>query len=370
MTDETVGPVVKKNLFGNLLKEDGFYKASTIVQDIAAKVPQRQSAYTRSPSLAWMSSVGFAPGTMSLWYGPKSSGKTMLVLDLMKDFMDREPDAIAVFVDAEMSFEYEETLKWMHAQGIDLERVLVIREVDIMDIFEKKILKELQLSMMKDGVKICFIAADSVQAMSVMKVPDTEAKIKQAAKDGALTKGDYGKRANYLAKIFPFLRMFCRDARIHFAFIGQARSGGEDFHGNMIWETNGGEALYHEVQYRFLLTPDGDPIFHPTDQDANGKPVKIGHTVKIVCQKNKMGEGQDRIGWTKIEYMKGVVGVEEELVDICSKLGVITVAGSWLSYGEHKAQGAEKFAEVLKEDKLLYRELFNKMMMRASTGAA
>ena len=365
MTEET--KPVKKNLFGDLLKIEGFYKASTIVQDIALKVPQRQSAFTSSPSLAWQSSVGFAPGTMSLWYGPKSSGKTMICLDLMKDFMSKEPDAIAVFVDAEMSFEYEETLKWMKAQGIDLERVLVIREVCIMKIFETRIFKDLKLSMMNDGVKICYIAVDSVQAMSVLEVPDTEAQIKKAAKDDAISKGDFGKRANYLSKVFPYLRMFCRDYRVHFAFIGQARSGGKDFFGNQIWETNGGEALFHEVQYRFLLTPDGDPIFHPTDCDANGKPVKIGHQIKIECQKNKMGEGQSRLGWVKIEYMKGVVQTEIELVDICTKLNIIAGTGAWLSYGDKKYNGANKMAEALKEDVLLYRELFNKMMMRAST---
>ncbi len=359
----------KPNLFGTLLKKEGFYKASTIVQDLVLKVPPRAPAFSSSPSLAWMSSVGFEAGTMSLWFGPKSSGKTMLVLDLMKDFMRQELDAVAVFIDAEMSFEFEATLRWMAANGIDLDRVLVIREVCIMEIFETKVLKELNLAIKNEGVKICFMAADSIQAMSVMKIPDTEAQINKAAKDGALTKADYGKRANYLAKIFPFLRMFCRDNRIHLAFIGQARSGGEDTFGNQIWETNGGEALYHEVQYRFLITPAGEPIFHSTDLDANGKPVKIGHQIKCICQKNKMGEGQDRVGWINIEYMKGVVNKENELVDICSKLSIIEGGGAWLNYNGSKYNGSKKMAEALREDPLLYRELFNKMMMRASTGA-
>lgn len=357
----------KPNLFGTLLKKEGFYKASTIVQDLALKVPPRAPAFSSSPSLAWMSAIGFEAGTMSLWYGPKSSGKTMLVLDLMKDFMRQEPDAVAVFVDVEMSFEFESTLRWMAANGIDLERVLVIREVCIMEIFENKIMKELNLAIKNEGVKICMIAADSIQAMSVMKIPDTEVQINKAAKDGALTKADYGKRANYLAKIFPFLRMFIRDNRIHFAFIGQARSGGNDMFGNQIWETNGGEALFHEVQYRFLITTAGEPIFHATDCDANGKPVKIGHQVKVVCQKNKMGEGDGRVGWVQIEYMKGVVNKENELVDICNKLSIVEGSGAWLSYNGYKYNGSKKMAEALKEDPMLYRELFNKMMMRAST---
>jgi len=231
------------------------------------------------------------------------------------------------------------------------------------------IFKDLKLAIMNDGVKICYMTLDSVQATSVMNVPDTEATIKAAAKDDKMSKGDFGKRANYLTKIFPYLRMFCRDYRIHFAFIGQARDGGKDFHGNQIWETNGGQALFHEVQYRFKLMPDGDPIFHEVDKDADGKAVKIGHQIKIVCEKNKMGEGQDRVGWVKIEYMKGVVKQENELVDICTKLNIINQAGAWLEYNGQKYNGSNKMAEALKQEPLLYRELFNKMMFRASTGA-
>jgi RecA/RadA recombinase len=359
----------KPNLFGTLLKKEGFYKASTIVQDLAIQVPPRAPAYSSSPSLAWMSAIGFEAGTMSLWYGPKSSGKTMLVLDLMKDFMRQEPDAIAVFVDAEMSFEFESTLRWMAANGIDLERVLIVREVCIMEIFEQRILKDLQLAIKNEGIKICFMAADSIQAMSVMQIPDTDSQISKAAKDNGLSRGDFGKRANYLAKIFPFVRMFCRTQRIHLALIGQARSGGNDMFGNQIWDTNGGEALQHEIQYKFLATNAGENIFHPTDLDANGKPVKIGHQVKVVCQKNKMGEGDARVGWVQIEYMRGIVNKEIELVDICNKLNIIEGSGAWLSYNGLKFNGSKKMAEALVEDPILYRELFNKMMMRASTNS-
>lgn len=360
----------KKNLFGSLLQKEGFYKASTIIEDLSSKVPDRQSAYSSSPSVTWLSANGFVPGTMSLWYGPKSSGKTMLTMNLLKNFLDQEEDAVVLFVDAEMSFEYEETLRWMAANGLDLDRVLVLREVCIKTIFEKKILEDLQLSIKNDGVKVAAICMDSIQAMSVLDNPETEAQIKKAAKDGALTKQDYGARANYLSRIFPFFRKFCRDFRVHTMFIGQARSGGEDRFGNQIWETNGGEALFHEVQYRFLITPAGEPILHPTDKDANGNPVKIGHQIKVVCQKNKMGDGQDRIGWTNIEYMKGIVNTEQELVDIASKLGIIEQGGAWLNYNGNKYNGSKKMAEALKEDKLLYKEIFNKVIFRANTGAA
>lgn len=361
MSEELVLP--KKNLFGKLLEKEGFYKASNIVQELSVKVPQREPFFSNSPCLSWMSAVGYQPGTMELIYGPKSSGKTMIVLDRIKNCLAQDPETIAVFVDAEISFDYESTLKWMKANGVDLERVMVIRNVFINEIFEESILKDLNLAIKNEGVKVAYIAIDSVQALSVLKLPDTEKQINSAE----LTKSDYGKRANYLAKIFPYFRMFCRDNRIFVTFIGQARSGGKDMHGNQIWETNGGEALYHEVQYRFLVTRTGDAIFDEHQKNIQGKEVKIGHKIKMVCEKNKMGEGDSRIGFSDIVYMKGFTNVEEELVNICAKMGIISQAGAWFTYENHKYQGATKFGEYLKTDTLLYKELFNKMMFKAST---
>ena len=349
----------QKNLFGKLLEKERFYKASTIVQDLAVTIPQRENVYSTSPSLSWLSG-GFAPGMMSLWYGPKSSGKTMLTLDLIKNILNQEPDGVVLYIDSEMSFVKESTIKWMVANGVDVSRVLLLQEVCIKEIFETNILKDMQLAIKNDGVKLAAIVLDSVQATSVHALPTTDKQIEKAD----YTKQDYGARANYLSRIFPQLRAFCRNYNVHFFFIGQARSGGKDFHGNEIIVTNGGEALQHEIQYKFLATPSGEPIFHETDKDADGKPIKIGHQVKVVCQKNKVSDGQDKVGWIKIEYMKGIVDTETELVDICSKLNIITQAGAWLEYNGNKYNGAKKMAEALRADPLTYRELYNKMLFR------
>jgi RecA/RadA recombinase len=359
MTEETTTPPIKKNLFGNLLKIEGFYKASTIVDELNAIIPQRNTLYSTSPSLSWLSG-GFIPGMMSLWYGPKSSGKTMLTLDLIKNALNQEPDGIVVYVDAEMSFEKEPTIKWMIANGVDVSRVMLLREICIKEIFDVKILKDIQLSIKNDGTKVIAIVLDSVQATSMHNLPNTDKQILNAD----YAKQDFGARANYLSRIFPQLRAFCRNYNVHFFFIGQARSGGKDFYGNEIIITTGGEALQHEIQYKFLITPDGEPIFHETDKDADGKFIKVGHQIKIVCLKNKVSEGQDKVGWVKIKYMQGIVDTESELVDICTKLNIVNTAGAWLSYSDKKWNGAAKMAEYLKEDQLMYRELYNKMLFR------
>lgn len=359
-----------KNLFGNLLSNDAMYKASTIVEDISAKVPQRAPFFSTSPTMSWGSVVGYLPGMTELLYGPKSSGKTMIVLDRIKHALASDPECIAIFVDAEMNFEYESTIRWMAANGVDTSRVLIIRDVCIQKIFEKHILETIQKEIIAGNVKVAYGAMDSIAAMSPKNVPQTEAQIKLAAKGkkSYYTNQDYGARANYLSRIFPFFRMFCRDHRVFTTFINQAREDGEDRFGNKKFKTNGGESLYHEVQYRTLVTPWGQPIFGDQKSVINDQNnVKIGHRIKFVFEKNKAGEGQDREGFCDIVYMKGIVNVEAELVALASKLGVINQAGAWFSFDDVKAQGADKMAQHLIENRDLYDIIFSRVMQMAST---
>lgn len=348
------------------------FQASTIVEDLTDIVPQRKPFLCTSPTISWGSSVGFHPGMMELMYGPKSSGKTMLVLDRMKNAMAEDPESVAVFVDAEMTMEYESTIRWMAANGVDTSRVLIIREVCIKKVFEQHILKDLQLAIKNEGVKVCYIAVDSIQAMSVLNIPTTDKQINKAASDkGSVTKQDYGARANYLSRIFPFYRKFSRDYRVFTTFIGQARQKGTDMFGNTIWDTNGGEALMHEVQYRVFVEREGNSdknmIFSPTEKDSKGEPKKIGHKIKFKYEKNKAGEGQDRAGGCDIVYMQGIVNVEEEMTGLCAKLGIVQQQGAWFQYGEVRGQGAQKFAEEMRNTPGLYQELFGKVMASAST---
>lgn len=358
---------MSKSLFGNLLENECMYKASTIVQDLSVKVPQRNRFFSTSPTNSWGSAVGYEPGMMELLYGPKSSGKTMIVLDRIKQNQKLNKDTIQVFVDAEMNFEYESTLRWMKANGVDLDRVLIIRDVCIKKIFETHFLEKIQKELSAGNVLIDYSAIDSVQAMSVKDIPKTESQIKKAKKTDGYTKQDYGARANYLTRILPFFRMFCRDFKIFNTFIGQARDGGRDFHGNIMWTTNGGEALFHEVQYKTLVTPWGEPVFNDNVKDAKGNPVKVGHRVKFKFEKNKAGEGQDREGFCDIEYMKGIVNVENELIVLASKLGIIQQGGAWFTYEGQKFNGATQMAKFLKENPDHYDIIFSRVMQTASS---
>lgn len=354
-----------KSLFGSLLEKENVYLADTIVDDLAAELPQRKVFFSTSPTQSWMSVNGFQPGTMELIYGPKSSGKTMLALDRIKNCLATDPEAVAIYVDAEMGFEFESTVRWMRSNGVDTKRVMILREVNISTIFEKKIMGEFAKVIKEEGVKVAIIVFDSIQAMAVKDID-----IKKMEKQEA-TKQDYGARANYISRIMPFYRQFCRNNRIFSTFIGQARSGGEDMFGNAVWSTNGGEALYHEMQYRWLVTrtEGGKDQLLSEATDANGHNIVVGHKIRFVCEKNKMGEGLNREGFCDIIYMKGIVNVEEELIELCKNLELIKVAGAWFEYDGQKYQGAKQLAEHLRAYPMEYQKLYSLAMMDASNPA-
>lgn len=354
----------KKSLFGSLLDKEDFYVASTIVEDLSAKLPQRQAFFSTSPTMSWMSVNGFEPGTMELVYGPKSAGKTMIALDRIKMALASSPKAVAIYVDAEMGFEFESTVRWMQSNGVDTDRVLILREVNIKTIFEKKIMGEIQKAIKEEGIEVVLIVFDSVQAMAVKDIND-----KEMAKAEA-TKQDHGARANYISRVFPFFRQFCRNNRVFVTFIGQARDGGADWKGNQIWVTNGGEALYHEVQYRFLVTRAADSEdLYSESFDAKGEQVKVGHRIKFECEKNKIGEGLGREGFADILYMKGIVNVEEEIIDLAKNMGIINIGGAWYEYNGQKFNGKKAFAEHLRTNRDQYQAIMSTVMMEASNPA-
>lgn len=84
-----------------------------------------------------MSGGGFPMGRVSVVYGPESSGKTNLVLKALAEGQRIFPDKIAVFVDAENSFDPA----WATLLGVDVEKLVVIhpeyaeQAVDIIETF-------------------------------------------------------------------------------------------------------------------------------------------------------------------------------------------------------------------------------------------
>jgi len=366
---ETPEQIKRNRLFGDLCNSENTYQASTICNDLASIVPQRKPFLSSSPSLSWGSAVGMEFGTMELLIGTKSSGKTMIALDRIKNIQATDPEIVCAFVDAEMDFEFQSTIRWLESNGVDTDRLLIKREVNIEKIWDW-FLNDVQTACRDNGVKLGGIVMDSIAAMGVKELPSDLKKIGSKGKGGfQMNKQDYGAKANFLSRNLSFFRQFVRQYRPFVTFINQARIKGQDQVGNDIYTTNGGEAFYHEQQYRWFIEKlDGknSVITANGTADQFGNEVPIGHKIRWICEKNKMGEGLGRRGVADIIYMKGLVNREKEIVDLGAKLGIIEQGGAWYTYNGEKFQGAEALAKVFKEDANEYNGLFAKVMMDAS----
>ena len=59
-----------------------------------------------------------------------------------------------------------------------------------------------------------------------------------------------------------------------------------------------------------------------------------------------------------LHHAKGV-DIERDIVNVCEKSGVVKRSGSWYTFGEHRFQGMENFANGLRDDSALREELYN-----------
>jgi len=92
-----------------------------------------ESISTGSPRLDEAIGIGGIPrGRITQFAGKESSGKTMLSLSCIKEYLDADPDNTALFIDAEYTYDPA----WAAKQGVDTSRVMVIKTNDAKMIFE------------------------------------------------------------------------------------------------------------------------------------------------------------------------------------------------------------------------------------------
>ena len=88
---------------------------------------------TGSPSLDESIGIGGIPmGRITQFAGKESSGKTMLALSCIKQYLDKNPNNTALFIDAEYTYDPA----WAAKQGVDTDRVMVIKTNEAKAIFE------------------------------------------------------------------------------------------------------------------------------------------------------------------------------------------------------------------------------------------
>jgi recombination protein RecA len=258
---------------------------------------------------------GFPRGRINEIFGPESSGKTTIALQVVAEAQKK--GGMAAFIDVEHALDpiYARKL------GVDVDNLLVSQP----DYGEQAL--EITAALISSG-SIDVLVVDSVAAL----VPKAEL-------DGEMGDSHMGLQARLMSQALRKLTGVVSKSKTCLIFINQIREKIGVMFGNPE-TTTGGRALkfYSSVRAdirRIAAIKDGD--------------VVIGNRTKVKLVKNKCA-APFREAEFDIIYGEGV-SKEGDLIDLGVANNLIEKSGSWFSYkSERIGQGRENTKQFLKDN--------------------
>ncbi|MFN9692082.1 MAG: recombinase RecA [Vampirovibrionales bacterium] len=272
---------------------------------------------------------GIPRGRIVEIYGPESSGKTTLTLNLIAQAQKK--GGIAAFVDAEHALDPVYARKL----GVNIDELLISQP----DTGEQAL--EITEQLVRSGA-IDVVVVDSVAAL----VPKAEI-------EGDMGDAHMGLQARLMSQALRKLTAVVGKTRTTVIFINQLRQKIGVYMGNPE-TTTGGNALKFYCSLRMdirrieILKKDG---------------VEYGNRVKCKIVKNKVAP-PFRIAEFDILYGKGI-SVEGSVIDVATEMGIVKKSGTWFSYGETRlGQGREKARDFIIENPDMMAEIDQKVRER------
>jgi len=274
-----------------------------------------ESISTGSISLDLALGVGGLPrGRIIEIFGPEGTGKTTLALHSLAESQKR--GGVGAFIDAEHAFDPE----YAKRLGINVEELLISQP----DTGEQAL--EIAETLVRSNAVDC-IVIDSVAAL----VPRAEI-------EGEMGDAMVGVQARLMSQALRKLTGAISRSKAVVIFINQLRMKIGIMFGNPE-TTSGGMALKFYASVRLDI--------RRLEQIKQGEEV-IGSHVKVKVVKNKTAP-PFRTAEFDIIYGEGI-SREGDLIDLGTKIGIVTKTGAWYQYGTEKlGQGREAAKEFLEE---------------------
>jgi len=266
---------------------------------------------------------GVPKGRVIEIYGPESSGKTTLTLQITAEC--QKQGGVCAFIDAEHALD----IQYAKNLGVDVENLLVSQPdygEQALDIVE---------TIARSGA-VDLIVIDSVAALT----PKVEL-------EGEMTDQQVGVQARLMSKALRKLTGVLHKMNTTVIFINQIRMKIGMMGYGSPETTTGGNAL------KFYASVRIDIRRIATLKQAESP---IGNRTKAKVVKNKVAPPFKQ---AEFDIMFGE-GISKygELVDYGVKLDIIDKSGAWFSYEDKKlGQGREKVKEAFKEDPELAAEI-------------
>jgi len=276
---------------------------------------------------------GFPRGRIAEIFGPESSGKTTIALQVVAEA--QKAGGMAAFIDVEHALDPAYASKL----GVDVDNLLVSQP----DYAEQAL-----------EIANALIASNSID---VVVVDSVAALVPKAELEGEMGDSFMGVQARLMSQALRKLTGIVSRSNTCLIFINQIREKIGVMFGNPE-TTTGGRALkfYASVRCdvrRVAAIKDGETV--------------IGNRTKVKVVKNKCAP-PFREAEFDILYGEGI-SKEGDLIDLGVGKNIIEKSGSWYSYkGERIGQGRENARVFLRENPDIARQIF--MELRAALGLA
>ena len=270
---------------------------------------------------------GVPQGRVIEVYGPESSGKTTLSLQIVASA--QKEGKVCAFIDAEHALD----VSYAKNLGVDVENLLVSQPD-----FGEQALDILETLARSGAVSV--IVVDSVAALT----PRSEI-------EGDMGDTHVGLQARLMSQALRKITSILHKTNTTVIFINQIRMKIGTMGYGSPETTTGGNAL------KFYASVRIDVRRIATLKQGESQ---IGNRVKAKVVKNKVAP-PFRQAEFDIMFGEGI-SAEGEIIDYGVKLDIIDKAGAWFSYGEQKlGQGKEGAKQTLKENTELRAQIESKV---------
>lgn len=318
-------------------------------QYIAGEVDESKRPWLPTRFLAFnkVTGGGCPFGKIIELFGEESSGKSLMAYDFA--YCCQYLGGMVLWVDAEQSF----TNSWAEKNGLDLNKIVVYRSTSIEAISDWVANMALYWRNQLTHNEPILLVLDSISAL------DTDINLNSEMLNAS---ADMGNRAKAIYKYFRIRNEMLYSLGITQVYINQLRKNLKAGMFENPDTTPGGKALAFYASIRIGMY-GGKQI----TKKIKGKERKIGRVTSIRTIKNKVAtpgptlkgtplynnvKYVDSIGFDRLHFLDEIL-IEEEIIEK-SKSGTYSYKGKTL------CRGAEKFADLLKEDDNLRRKLIRK----------
>jgi recombination protein RecA len=307
--------------------EKQFGKGSIMRLGQKGAIQMIESIPTGSISIDYALGVGGMPrGRVIEIYGPESSGKTTLALQVIAQA--QKIGGVSAFVDAEHALDAAYAKKL----GVDLDNLLVSQPDN-----GEQALEIVELLIRSNGVDV--VVVDSVAAL----VPRAEI-------EGEMGDAQMGLQARLMSQALRKLTGAVSKSKTCLIFINQLREKIGVMFGNPE-TTTGGRALKFYASVRLDIRRIAA---------VKEKEDVIGSHVRVTVVKNKVAPPFKQAEFD-IMYSEGI-SHESLILDIAVESGIIDKSGAWYTYGTQRiGQGRENAKMFLKDNPVLMVEVEEKV---------